>query len=78
MNNQQFELESVEPMSDVPTYREWAKETIQSYRSRPITGADLGERTNHRGWDPKIVRAFLDAEVLRPAPGEMQQRLYGI
>lgn len=75
--SEQFELESVTPMSDIPAYdREWAKETIQAYRSRPITGADLGERTSHRGWDPKIVRRFLDAEVLRPAPGEIQQRLY--
>lgn len=40
-------------------------------------GQLVGERLNHRGWPPDVVLAFLYAEVIKPVPGEIQQRLYG-
>lgn len=40
-------------------------------------GQLVGERFQHRGWVPEIVRAFMAAPVIKPAVGEIARRLYG-
>lgn len=52
-------VESVEPMSDIPTFREWAKETIAEHRAHHegSAGTLVGERFNHRGWPPDVTLA---------------------
>jgi len=64
-------VESVEPMSDVPDWREWAQETIQTYKGRHI-GSVVGERLHHRAWPPDVILAFLGAEVIKPKPGSLR------
>lgn len=73
-NDDQFE--SVEPMSDRPQWREWAKEEITRHYS-VIGGTLVGERFWHRAWPPDVTLAFLNAPVIRPAKGEIQRKLYG-
>lgn len=69
-------VESVEPMSDTPQWREWAKEEIVRHRAG-IVGSVVGERTLHRPWPPEVVLAFLAAPIIRPEKGEIQRKLYG-
>lgn len=70
-------VEFVSPMSDIPTFKEWAKETLGEYRSRTQTGSLVGERFGHRPWPPEVVLAFLAAPIIRPEKGEIQRKLYG-
>lgn len=70
------QVESVEPMSDQPSWREWAKEEIANHKQSVIAGSIVGERFNHRGWEPEVVLAFMAAPIIRPAKGEIQSKLY--
>jgi len=55
-----------------------AREAVKRYRKKPfIPRGFIGERFDHRGWPPDVVRAFLNAFVIRPEKGEIQRRLYG-
>jgi hypothetical protein len=53
-------------------------EAVKRYRKKPfIPRGFIGERFDHRGWPPDVVRAFLNAFVIRPEKGEIQRKLYG-
>jgi len=70
-------VESVSPMSDIPTFREWAKERITDHRSRTQSGSLVGHREGHRGWPPEVTLAFMNAPIIKPAKGEIERKLYG-
>lgn len=39
-------------------------------------GQLVGERFQHRGWVPEMVRAFMAAPVIKLPAGELRKRLY--
>lgn len=59
--------------------RQEAREAVKRHRKKPFipAGGFIGERFHHRGWPPEVVLAFLYAPVIKPAIGEIQNRLYG-
>lgn len=71
-----FEQLSCEPMSDIPTYREWAKETIVEHKGRVISGSLVNKDSNHQVWPAGVYLTFLRAEVIKPPPGAIQEKLY--
>lgn len=60
-----------------PAARAWARETVAEYRARQrVAATTVRESGSHRLWLPEIVAAFMAAEVIRPAAGEIARRLY--
>lgn len=69
-------LYAVEPAQSKST-RQLAREAVADYRQQVVIGSTVGECQQHRGWSPEIVLAFLNAPVIKPKSGEIQQKLYG-
>lgn len=60
--------------------RDTAKRLVKRHRKKAhvyLGGLLVGERINHRGWPPEVVRAFLNALIVKPAEGEIRRKLYG-
>jgi hypothetical protein len=61
-----------------PPLREWAAAAVERYRSgQRLEAVTIREGSGGQSWLPEDVRWLWQQEVMRPAVGELQRRLYG-